>query len=117
VFIIWVFLVHDAWKAMWFVDEATGEMTFGIGVGTLVLTINVILLGGYQFGCHSLRHLIGGNLNLMSNAPIRQTGYECVSCLNRRHMLWAWLSLFWVGFSDVYVRMLAMGLWTDWRIH
>jgi hypothetical protein len=31
-------------------------------------------------------------------------------------MLWAWLSLFWVGFSDLYVRLCATGVWTDWRI-
>jgi hypothetical protein len=33
---------------------------FGIGVGTLVLLVNVILLTNYLLGCHSLRHLIGG---------------------------------------------------------
>ena len=27
------------------------------------------------------------------------TAYSCVSCLNRRHMVWAWCSLFSVGFS------------------
>jgi hypothetical protein len=31
-------------------------------------------------------------------------------------MLWAWTSLVWVAFSDVYVRLLSMGVWTDWRI-
>jgi hypothetical protein len=31
-------------------------------------------------------------------------------------MRWAWMSLFWVGFSDLYVRMCSMGIWTDWRI-
>jgi hypothetical protein len=31
-------------------------------------------------------------------------------------MLWAWMSLFWVGFSDVYVRLCSMGIWHDWRI-
>ena len=116
VFIIWIFLVQDAWKALWFTDAATGETTFGIGVGTLVLILNVVLLGGYQFGCHSLRHLIGGNLDLLSKAPVRQTSYNCVSCLNRGHMTWAWLSLVWVGFTDIYVRLVAMGVWTDWRI-
>jgi hypothetical protein len=39
-----------------------------------------------------------------------------VSCLNRRHMTWAWTSLFSVAFSDLYVRMCSMGVWTDWRI-
>jgi hypothetical protein len=31
-------------------------------------------------------------------------------------MKWAWISLFWVGFTDLYVRMCAMGIWTDFRI-
>jgi len=39
-----------------------------------------------------------------------------VSCLNRRHMMWAWFSLLWVGFSDLYVRLCSMGIWHDWRI-
>ena len=52
-----------SWKALWFDDPATGHATFGIGVGTLVLLINVVLLGGYTLGCHSLRHLVGGVLD------------------------------------------------------
>jgi hypothetical protein len=31
-------------------------------------------------------------------------------------MNWAWLSLVWVAFSDLYVRLCSMGIWTDWRI-
>jgi hypothetical protein len=31
-------------------------------------------------------------------------------------MLWAWCSLFSVGFSDFYVRMCSMGVFTDWRL-
>src|SRR6185312_133804 len=55
-----VFLSIDVWKALWFADPATGKTSFGVGVGTLVLTANVVLLGGYTLGCHSLRHLVGG---------------------------------------------------------
>jgi hypothetical protein len=105
-----VILAHDVWKAMWFPDG------FGIGLGTLVLAINVVLLGGYTLGCHSLRHLIGGRLDQLSRAPAQYSAYRCASCLNRRHMLFAWLSLFWVAFSDVYVRLCSMGVWHDWRI-
>ena len=100
---------------MWFTG-ADGQKHFGVGVGTLVLTLNVVLLGGYALGCHTLRHLVGGGLRRLSETPVRQKAYSCVSCLNRRHMLWAWLSLFWVAFSDVYVRLCAMGVWKDWRI-
>ncbi len=111
-----VFLAHDAWKALWFTDLATAKVSFGIGVGTMVLAINVILLGGYTLGCHSLRHLVGGGIDELSRAPLCQKTWRCVSCLNRRHMLWAWLSLFWVGFSDLYVRLCSMGVWHDLRI-
>lgn len=111
-----VLLAHDVWKALWFPDPVTGRESFGLGVGTLVLLINVILLGGYALGCHSLRHLAGGFSDRISRSPARRQIYDCVSCLNSRHMLWAWCSLFWVAFSDLYVRMCAMGIWTDWRI-
>ena len=111
-----VFLSIDVWKALWFENPVTGETTFGVGVGTLVLAMNVTLLGGYTLGCHSLRHLVGGRFTQLAKRPIRRTAYSCVGCLNARHMLFAWMSLFWVGFSDVYVRMCSMGVWTDWRI-
>jgi hypothetical protein len=88
----------------------------GVGVGTLVLATNVVLLGGYTLGCHSLRHLVGGALDQLAGRPVRRAAYGCVSCLNRRHMLWAWMSLSWVAFADLYVRLCAMGVWTDWRI-
>ncbi len=111
-----VFLAHDVWKALWFEDPATGEASFGLGIGTLVLLANVIFLGGYTLGCHSLRHLVGGGLDRLAGRPVRATATRCVGCLNRRHMRWAWMSLFWVAFSDVYVRLCSMGVWTDWRI-
>ncbi len=111
-----LFLFHDAWTALWFTNPATGLKTFGIGVGTLVLTINAILLGGYTFGCHCFRHFAGGSLDEISKKPIRHKVYEGASCLNRRHMLWAWMSLCWVGFSDIYIRLCSMGIWTDWRL-
>jgi hypothetical protein len=109
-------LFYDAWHALWFVDPATGRTEFGVGVGTLVLLANCVLLGGYLFGCHSLRHVVGGCADQLSRAPLGMRAYECVSCLNRRHMTWAWLSLFSVGFSDLYVRLCSMGVWSDLRI-
>jgi hypothetical protein len=113
IFIVLLFI--DFVHGCLFRDEA-GALHFGIGVGTLVLLMNVILLGGYTFGCHSLRHLIGGYRDDLSRVPTQKRVYDCVSCLNRRHMLWAWCSLFWVGFTDFYIRMCAAGYWTDWRI-
>ena len=109
-------LAHDVWDALWFTDPATGVRHFGIGIGTLVLALNVVLLGGYTLSCHSLRHLVGGGLDLLSRRPVRRVAYACVTCLNSRHMLWAWMSLVWVAFSDIYVRLCSMGVWTDLRI-
>jgi hypothetical protein len=110
-----VILAIDAWHAFWFTDAAGGR-EFGIGVGSLVLTTNVVLLSGYTLGCHSLRHLVGGYLDRLARRPVRRTAYDCVSCLNRGHMNWAWASLVWVAFTDVYVRLCSMGVWHDWRL-
>jgi hypothetical protein len=108
-------LGHDVWKALWF-PVPGGGTEFGIGVGTLVLAANTVLLSGYTFGCHSLRHLVGGFLDTMSGRPARRTAYVCVSAFNRSHMRWAWFSLAMVMFADIYVRLCAMGIWTDLRI-
>jgi hypothetical protein len=111
-----VILAYDVWAALWFPDPATGTTNFGIGVGTLVLAVNVVLLGGYTFGCHSFRHLIGGRRDEISKSQLCSVGYACSSSLNRRHMLFAWMSLFSVGFSDIYIRLCSMGVWTDLRL-
>ena len=78
--------------------------------------LNVILLGSYTLGCHSLRHLMGGSEMCISKSPVRKKAYDCVSCLNARHMRFAWFSLVWVGFPISMCGMCSMGIWTDWRI-
>jgi hypothetical protein len=111
-----VILSYDVWKALWFADPSSGRVSFGIGLGTIVMAINVALIAGYTFGCHSLRHLVGGRLDLLSRAPVAEKCYTCVSAFNRRHMLWAWMSLFSVGFTDLYIRLCSIGVWHDLRI-
>ena len=111
-----LFLGYDVWKALWFTDPVSGHEEFGLGIGTLVLAVNVVLLGGYAFGCHSLRHVVGGIKDRLSGSPFRRKMFQCATCFNHKHMLFAWMSLFWVAFSDIYVRMCAMGIWVDWRI-
>jgi len=117
-------LAYDAWVALWWAPEGmtysaaaeAGKLQLGMGIGTLVLTLNVILLGGYTFGCHCARHFGGGRKNHLSELAFGKKPYECISCLNRNHMKWAWCSLIWVGFTDFYIRMVSMGIWTDWRL-
>jgi hypothetical protein len=108
-------LAYDAWKGFWFESVAPSGTEFGIGLGSLILSANVLLLGSYTLGCHSLRHLIGGKFSQLSRRPIRAAAYEGVSCLNRWHMVWAWSSLVWVAFTDIYIRLCSMGVWTDLR--
>jgi len=93
---------------MWFPE-------FGIGVGTLVLAANVVLLGGYALGCHSLRHLAGGCFDQLSTRPCTSAptpaelpepaphGVRLVEPLQR-------------AFADLYIRLCSMGVWHDWRI-
>jgi hypothetical protein len=108
-------LAYDVWKAMWF-ETATGGVQFGIGVGTIVLLVNVILLTSYTLGCHSMRHLVGGRKREISKSAVSDACYSCSSGLNNRHQMFAWCSLFSVMFADVYVRLCSMGIWTDLRI-
>ena len=110
-----IFLAHDVWKALWW-DDGAGGVKFGMGVGTLVLALNLVLLSCYTLGCHSFRHIVGGYLDQLSKHPAKKTAYDCSSCLNRWHMKWAWMSLFCVALADVYVRLCSMGIIHDVRI-
>lgn len=105
-----VVLTWDALLAFRFPDG------LGVGVGTLVMWANVILLAGYTFSCHSCRHLCGGGLDVFSTAPGRYRLWRFVTRLNERHPLFAWLSLFGVGLTDLYIRLLSMGVIRDLRL-
>lgn len=105
-----VFLWYDVFHGFKFADG------FGVGVGSLVLLLNTSLLTLYTLSCHSFRHLIGGKKNCLSQKKVQLACYSCVSGLNTKHMLFAWCSLFGVMFADLYVRLVSMGIWHDWRI-
>lgn len=95
------------------------DSKLGIGVGSIILLINPILLAGYTFGCHALRHLSGGRMDCFScpngKEKFKHKLWKGVSSLNDKHMFWAWISMIWVAFADIYVRMVAMGNWTDFN--
>ena len=87
-----------------------------LGLGTLILTVNVVLLSAYSLSCHSLRHLVGGKLDCFSCTAARRTRHGLwrrVTGLNVDHGLWAWASLFSVVIADAYVRLLALGVLAD----
>jgi hypothetical protein len=115
--VIFIFLLAwDVWLALWFPNPSTGREEFGIGLGTLILLVNVVLIALYTFGCHSMRHLIGGRVDEISKSSARSACYTCTSALNGRHMLFAWMSLFSVGLADLYIRLCSMGVITDPRL-
>lgn len=96
-----------------------GGHTFGLSVASLVLTTGTTLLALYTFSCHSLRHLVGGNVDCFSCVRGGQARYKTwrgVTRLNEHHMFWAWTSLFGVTLADLYVWMVASGRIHDFRI-
>jgi hypothetical protein len=107
------FLWYDTIEAFLFADG------IGVGVGSLVLLVNVVLLSGYLLGCHSLRHLVGGGVGCYSCARFgkaRHRMWKGASFFNRAHMPWAWASLTFVCVADLYVRLVATGVITDLRL-
>ncbi len=113
-----LFLWHDAYQAFFFIGRLRVP-EFGIGLGSLIMLANVVLLSLYTLSCHSLRHLAGGKLDCFSCTsfgPPRHSAWSWLSILNERHMLFAWASLISVGFTDLYIRMLASGAFKDIRI-
>ena len=89
---------------------------FGVGIGSILLLGNPILLSCYTFGCHSIRHLISGSRDCYSCGMQGEASYrggKIVGWLNRRHELFAWLSLIWIMAADFYVRMVSNGYITD----
>ena len=104
------FLFYEAFNSLFW------EGQFGIGVGSLFLFGNAILLSGYTLGCHAWRHLIGGRLNCFScdgGSRAQHQAWTLTTWLNERHMKFAWVSLYFFLFSDVYIRLLSMGVIPD----
>ena len=107
------FLWYDAIVAFSFPDG------IHMGLGTLIMLVNIILLTTYTFSCHSLRHLIGGRLDCFScsaTAGARHAGWKGVTKLNEHHMFWAWVSMISVGLTDFYIYLLAIHALRDIRI-
>jgi hypothetical protein len=116
--IVFIFILgYDAIHS--FIWPSGDGYTLGISVGSLVLTAGATLLALYTFGCHSLRHLVGGNVDCFSCARgggARYKTWRGVTRLNEHHMFWAWTSLFGVTFADLYVWLVAAGWIVDVRL-
>ena len=106
------FNVILTWDAVLGFRNSDGEWGH-MGLGTLFLVTNATLLWLYSLSCHSCRNTIGGRLKHFSRHPIRYRAWTWVSRMNHHHPLFAWLSLFGVALTDLYVMLLARGTITD----
>ena len=112
--VVLAFLWYDAYKA--FFDTSGNFSVTGLN---LFMLLNVVLLSGYSSGCHACRHLVGGNLDCFSSCPSakRRHGiWHFVTKLNEHHQLWAWMSLFSVGLTDLFVRQVSSGVFPDFKV-
>jgi hypothetical protein len=112
------FLWFDAIRSFLF-RGSDGSLYFGVGLGSLIMLVNVVLLSMFTFGCNSFRHLVGGRMDCFTcstSARTRHKLWRGVSRLNGHHMALAWISLATVGLTDLYIRLAASGVFHDPRI-
>ncbi len=108
--IILPFFYYDVFVSMFY----TGF--FVLRLGSLILATNAILISLYVFSCHSFRSLIGGRRNcfncIKGGKGIKKV-YNGQSILNAHHETFAWASLIFIIFTDLYIRGLAAGIPMD----
>lgn len=102
----------NTWDATQAFHSPTG---FGLGLGTLILWVNVLLLWTYTLSCHSCRHAMAGRLNHFSKHPVRYRLWTWISRLNTRHMELAWITLASLAVTDFYVMAVSAGWINDLR--
>ena len=86
-----------------------------MGLGSVILIVDAVLLGLYTISCHSCRHIFGGRLRNFSKHPVRYRMWSWVTVLNAKHMQFAWTSLVFVALTDLYVWLVAAGVFSDPR--
>jgi hypothetical protein len=89
---------------------------FGIGLGSLIMLANVVLLWAYTLSCHSCRHITGGRLKNFSKHPTRYWIWTQISKLNAKHMQLAWTTLGTLMLTDLYIWLVSAGVFSDPRI-
>jgi hypothetical protein len=105
-----IFLWIGAIRSFWY------DGRLGFGLGSIIMVINAWLLMMYSLSCHSIRHLVGGKLDCFSCAGKPRPRYRWwrkISEWNENHRLWAWSSLIWVAWTDIYIRLVATGVLND----
>ena len=96
----------------WHLDFLTG---FGMGVGTIVLSASMPLCCRFLVFPVTPAGMSAAGISrfLPPRSPVNTSCGAWSSRLNERHMEYAWVSLIWVGLTDLYVRLLSMGVIHD----
>jgi hypothetical protein len=89
---------------------------FGMGLGTVIIWVNLVALAGYTMSCHACRHIVGGRLRNFAKHPMRYRYWTLVSKLNTRHGQFAMISLFTVISTDAYIMAVSADWFSDPRI-
>lgn len=97
---------------LWY--DAIAAVAAHIGIGDVLMLVNVVCLSAYTFGCHAFRHLAGGDRDCFSCHRFRYRLWRGVTVLNVRHDRWAWASMFTVWAVDLYIRLLLLGVVPHW---
>ncbi len=114
--ILWYGAIRSFYNTEEIIDGETVSTGFGIGLGSIILCVNAFLLMMYTFSCHSVRHFVGGGLNCFSCSNYTRTRkrvWDYITRWNVNHRAYAWSSLVWIVFTDVYIRLVANGNITD----
>jgi hypothetical protein len=114
--ILWYGAFQSFYNSEAIIDGEVVETGLGIGLGSIFLVINAFLLMMYTFSCHSLRHWAGGGLDCFSCSAWTRTRkrlWDRISAWNVNHRFWAWSSLIWIVFTDLYIRLVANGQIND----
>lgn len=109
-----VLLLINTYDAVLAFFPASGG--FGVGLGSLILLVNVTMLWLYSLSCHACRHIFGGRLKHFSRHLIQYWFWTQLSKLNGRHMQFAWISLITVMLTDFYIMSISAGWLNDLRL-
>jgi hypothetical protein len=88
----------------------------GIGLGTVIIWVNLVMLWAYTLSCHACRHIVGGRLRSFSKHPWRYRYWTLVSKLNTRHGQFAMISLVTVIGTDAYIMAVSADWFSDPRL-
>ena len=95
-------------------DSGAQDPLVGLTLGGKYVLRELLASGGMGV-VYRGRHLVGGGTDCMScgEATMRHKSWKLATWFNERHMLFAWTSLVWVGGTDLYIRLVSMGVLRD----